>query len=185
MLQRKNELKAKRKNKPGIEIAIPGFGSLHVKAICCDYTGTLSCAGRLIRGVEKRLRKLSRIVDIHVVTSDTRRTANRELQVLTQNGRVTLKDKIARDVCHDEFKEKYLRGLELEPRDIVVFGNGRNDALWLKAVKDAQGLAVAVDVGEGCAGEAMNNATIFVSDITNALDLLLDPKRIIGTLRTQ
>jgi hypothetical protein len=33
-----------------------------------------------------------------------------------------------------------------------------NDGLWLKAVRDAGGLAIAVDVGEGCALEAMRNA---------------------------
>lgn len=177
--------KAKETHKEGIEIAIPGFGTLHVKAICSDYTGTLSCRGRLIRGVERRIHQLSRIIDIHVVTSDTRRIACRELESLTKRGCVTLNDKIPRDVCHDEFKDKYLRELGLDLRDVVVFGNGRNDALWLKAVKDAQGLAVAVDVGEGCAAEAMSNATIFMSGITNALDLLLDTKRVIGTLRTE
>jgi hypothetical protein len=54
----------------------------------------------------------------------------------------------------------------------------------LKAIKDAKGLAIAVDVGEGCAIEAMTSATIFASSINNALDLLLDHKRSVATLRT-
>jgi CTP:molybdopterin cytidylyltransferase MocA len=33
--------------------------------------------------------------------------------------------------------------------------------------------------------EAMMNANVFVTGITNALDLLLDQKRVIGTLRTE
>jgi hypothetical protein len=41
-----------------------------------------------------------------------------------------------------------------------------------------------VDVGEGCAVEAMANAHVFVVGITSALDLLLDAKRLVGTLRT-
>jgi soluble P-type ATPase len=104
---------------------------------------------------------------------------------MTKKGRVTLRDKIPSGVPHDEFKEKYIRELGLDLRAVAVFGNGRNDAKWLEAVKDAGGLAIAVDVGEGCAIQAMNSATIFVSGIANALDLLLDTKRVIGTLRTE
>ena len=86
---------------------------------------------------------------------------------------------------HDEFKRKYLKKLGLGLDQVVVFGNGKNDRLWLEAVRDAGGLAIAVDVGEGCALEAMRNAYVFVSGITNALDLLRDEKRIVGTLRTE
>jgi soluble P-type ATPase len=68
---------------------------------------------------------------------------------------------------------------------LPFFGNGRNDRLWLAAVRDAGGLAIAVDVGEGCAVEAMMSASLFVVGIQNALDLLLDRKRIVGTLRTK
>jgi len=71
-----------------------------------------------------------------------------------------------------------------EAGNIAAFGNGRNDALMLKAVKDAGGLAIAVDNGEGCAVEALQNAHIFIVGITNALDLLLDPTRCKATLRT-
>jgi len=66
-----------------------------------------------------------------------------------------------------------------------VFGNGRNDRLWLEEVKNGGGLAIAVDVGEGCAVEAINNAHVFISGICNALDLLLDTVRLKSTLRTE
>jgi soluble P-type ATPase len=85
---------------------------------------------------------------------------------------------------HDEYKRDYLRKLGLSSNQVVVLGNGRNDRLWLKEVRDAGGLAIAVDVGEGCAMEAMTNAHVFVVGITSALDLLLDEKRLVGTLRT-
>jgi soluble P-type ATPase len=165
--------------KRGLEIDIPGFGHLHIQAICSDYTGTLSFEGKLIDGVSKRLHRLARLVDIHVVTSDTRKTARKQLADLP----LTLHDKITSDE-HDVFKRDYLGGLGVELEHIAVFGNGRNDRLWLAAVKDAGGLAIAVDVGEGCAAEAMMSASVFVTGIANALDLLADPKRIIGTLRT-
>ena len=166
--------------KSGIRIDIPGFGHLHIQAICSDYTGTLSCEGQLIDGVRERLLQLARLVDIHVVTSDTRKTASRQLEGLP----VTLHDKITSD-DHDEFKRDYLTTLGVDRKSIAVFGNGRNDRLWLAAVRDAGGLAIAVDVGEGCAVEAMLSASVFVVGIRSALDLLLDGKRMVGTLRTK
>ena len=53
--------KLMREAKPGIRINIPGFGELHIKAVCSDYTGTLSCAGKLISGVKERLRDFSKL----------------------------------------------------------------------------------------------------------------------------
>ena len=57
--------------KPGILIEIPGFGSREINTVVSDYTGTLSCGGRLVPGVKERLLELLKIVDIHVVTSDS------------------------------------------------------------------------------------------------------------------
>ena len=164
----------------GIHIDIPGFGSLHLKALCSDYTGTLSHNGKLIGGVREKLCQLSQRLDIHVVTSDTRKTARAQLRGIPLTA---LQDEIPID-RHDEYKRDYLSKLGLSSNQIVVLGNGRNDRLWLKEVRDAGGLAIAVDVGEGCAMEAMANAHVFVVGITSALDLLLDEKRLVGTLRT-
>ncbi len=166
--------------KSGIRIDIPGFGQLHIQAVCSDYTGTLSREGELIDGVSARLRRLAELADIHVVTSDTRKTARGQLAELP----LTLHDQIAPD-DHDVFKRDYLTRLGVGLAHIAVFGNGRNDRLWLAAVRDAGGLSIAVDVGEGCAVEAMTSANLFVAGIGNALDLLLDSKRIIATLRTR
>jgi len=130
--------------KNGIRIDIPGFGQLHIKLVCSDYTGTLSRKGELIDGVGQRLRRLAELVDIHVVTSDTRKTAARQLADLP----VTLQDKITSEQ-HDVFKREYLTGLGVDLKHVAVFGNGRNDRLWLAAARDAGGLAIAVEAGEG------------------------------------
>jgi soluble P-type ATPase len=161
----------------GIQIDIPGFGTLDIKAICSDYTGTLSLEGQLLHGVKKRLRQLAELVDIHVVTSDTRGTAKQELKG------IPLELKIITGQKHDQLKNTYLK-TQLNPKHTAVLGNGRNDRLWLRTVKKAGGLAIAVDTGEGCAVEAMRNANIFLLGSTSALDLLLDPDRIKATLRS-
>jgi soluble P-type ATPase len=161
----------------GIQIDIPGFRKLDIRALCSDYTGTLSLEGELITGVKRRLRKLATIVDICVLTSDTRRTAKIELQS------IPLDPIIIKALEHDVEKRNYLRK-NLNPKHVAVLGNGRNDKLWLQEVSKAGGLAIAVDVGEGCAIEALKNADIFVCGITNALDLLLDSDRAKATLRS-
>jgi len=160
-----------------LEIQIPRFGSgkIVLKTIT-DYTGTLSCGGRLTSGVEDRLRRLNAYLDIHVVSSDSFGTAQGQLAA------IPLKPYILQTNKHAEEKRDYVASLE--PNAIVAFGNGRNDALMLDAVKTAKGLAIAVDNGEGCALEAMQSAHIFVVGITNALDLLLEPLRLKATLRT-
>jgi soluble P-type ATPase len=73
--------------------------------------------------------------------------------------------------------------VELNPRYVASFGNGNNDRLHLKVVKEAGGLAIAVENGEGCALEAILNANVFVVGAVNALDLLLEPTRLRATLR--
>jgi soluble P-type ATPase len=166
--------------KLGINISIPSLGDFQIKAICSDYTGTLSCGGELVDGVKKRLRKLKTIVDIQVVTSDTANTAMTELDHIPLKPHLIQND--APD--HHIIKREYLAQNGLEPRHVAVFGNGRNDREWLKLVKEESGLAIAVDAGEGCAIEAMENAHIFVYGIVNALDLLLYHDRIKATLRS-
>jgi soluble P-type ATPase len=105
-------------------------------------------ARKLITGVKNRLRKLAKLVDIYVLTSDTRGTAKIELQSI-------LNPIIIQGQKHDEEKRNYLRK-HLNPKHVAVLGNGRNDKLWLKEVSKAKGLAIAVDVGEGCAIEALH-----------------------------
>jgi soluble P-type ATPase len=73
--------------------------------------------------------------------------------------------------------------LGLNPRYVASFGNGNNDRLHLKVVKEAGGLAIAVENGEGCALEAILNANVFVAGAVNAFDLLLEPTRLRATLR--
>ncbi|MGH9561058.1 MAG: hypothetical protein ACRD3S_06345, partial [Terracidiphilus sp.] len=141
-----------------------------------DYNGTLSQGGKLTPGTVERLRRLADLVDIDVITSDTFGTAADELAPAGLHP--TLLPSGAR---HDEAKAAHVR--THGAAHIAAFGNGNNDAWMLKAVKDAGGLAVVVDNGEGCSVQTMLNAEIFVAGIANALDLLLDPRRCRATLR--
>jgi len=161
--------------KPGMTMDIPGFGKLLINAILCDYTGTLAFGGELVTGVKDRLLRLAQLVDIHVVTADSFGTAEEELRGLP------IVCRRLEGSNEDVQKRRYAE--ELNPRYVASFGNGNNDRLHMKLVKESGGLTIAVDNGEGCAHEAIRNANIIVTGAVNALDLLLEPTRLIATLR--
>ena len=46
---------------------------------------------------------------------------------------------------------------------MVAFGNGQNDRLLLKSVKEVGGLAIVVENGEGCASDALINAHLLIA----------------------
>lgn len=160
--------------KTGIVIEIPGFGRLTIRTIVSDYTGTLSCKGKLAAGVGERLLKLQERVDLRIATSDSYGTAENELAGIVV-------PHILRETRHDIEKQTFVK--EIGPQSVAAFGNGNNDRLLLQTVKQAGGLAVAVDNGEGCALDAILNANLFIMGAANALDLLLETTSCRATLR--
>jgi len=159
-----------------IKLEVPGFGPLEIRRVVTDYTGTHSCGGRVRPSVRERLAHLAALVEVHVLTVDTFGTVERELRGVP----VTLHI-LSGDGRHDEQKARFVR--EYGPKYVAAFGNGNIDRLILKTVRDAGGLAVAVDNGEGCAVDAIVNANIVVHGSEQALDLLLEPDRCKATLR--
>ena len=162
-------------SRPGILIDIPGLGPRLIRAIVSDYTGTLSCGGKLAPGVSTRLRHLLDLVAIEIVTADTYGTANRELEGILKPHPLTPGKR------HDVEKQDFV--MQLGARNVAAFGNGNNDRLLLETVKEAGGLAIAVDNGEGCAIDALTRANLFIVGAANALDLLLNPTACKATLR--
>jgi soluble P-type ATPase len=141
-----------------------------------DYTGTHSFKGVVRRSVRNRLARLAKLVEVHVLTIDTFGTVRRELAQLPIELHLLRKDK-----RNDQEKQRFV--MKYEPKHVAAFGNGTIDRLLLKTVRDAGGLSVAVDNGEGCALEAILNANIFVHGSEQALDLLLEPNSCKATLR--
>ena len=160
--------------KRGILIQIPGFGDRLIQTIVSDYTGTLSCFGKIVPGVRPLLRRLLKVVDLETVTADSYGTARRELRGITVPNILTSKR-------HDVEKRRFAKRFNL--KHVAAFGNGNNDRLLLDAVKNAGGLAIAVDNGEGCALDAILHANIFIVGAVNALNLLLKPTACKATLR--
>jgi len=78
---------------------------------------------------------------------------------------------------HDLAKRAYAQGLGA--LGCVCVGNGANDAWMLRAAA----VGIAVIGPEGAAVSALQAADIVVVSITHALDLLLNPLRLVATLR--
>ncbi len=78
----------------------------------------------------------------------------------------------------DEGKLAYVEGLGCD--HTVAIGNGRIDTLMLEA--SALGIAVVLD--EGAALKAVMAADVCCNSIVSALELLLNPLRLVATLRS-
>ena len=155
-----------------LPIDIPGFGKLNIRHLVSDFTGTLSIDGCLLPGVQDMLADVGRILDVHVLTADTFRKAHAELKGV-ECGLTILS---GADI--DRQKERYVQ--DLGPEQVIAIGNGANDRLMLKAAR----LGIAVIEGEGCAVSALVNADIAVRGIHEGLSLLLNPQRIVATLKS-
>jgi len=68
---------------------------------------------------------------------------------------------------------------QLSKEHTAAIGNGYNDIYML----DEAALGIAVIGSEGCSVRALEKADIVTNAINDALDLLLNPKRIVATLR--
>jgi soluble P-type ATPase len=154
-----------------LEIDIPGFGSVRLEHLVSDFTGTLSVNGQLLPKVDARLNKLAEFMKIHILTADTFGKVMAELEGI--NCEIHLLTGENQDVQKEEYVAK------LGAENIVAFGNGNNDRRMLKAAR----IGIAVSEGEGCAVEAIMAANIHVRSALEGLDLLLNTKRLMATLR--
>ncbi len=154
-----------------IEIEIPGRLTYILTTLVLDVNGTIAFDGKIIDNVPERLIKLSRLIDIYLITADTQGQAKR----LADYFGISLK--IIMPGNEDRQKLEFIR--EAGSETIVAIGNGSNDSLMLREAA----IGICIIGKEGAAAEAMRNCDIVVNDINAALDLLLYPKRLIATLR--
>lgn len=154
-----------------LEINIPGFGFVRLGHLVSDFSGTLSFDGKILPGVRERLNRIAKIMKVHILTADTFGTARDALRDIDCNVNVLTGDN------HDVQKEEYVQKLDAE--SVVAIGNGNNDRKMLKVAR----IGIAVTEGEGCAADAITAANIYVRSALDGLDLLLNPKRLMATLR--
>jgi soluble P-type ATPase len=153
------------------ELDVPGFGHMQLAHMVSDFTGTLSVDGRLLPGVRERLNEIAEFLQIHILTADTFGMAKAELEGIKCAIHILTGDN------HDRQKEEFVKNLGVDC--VAAFGNGNNDRKMLKAAR----IGIAVCLHEGCAADAVISADIVATSAADALDLLLNPKRLKATLR--
>lgn len=152
-------------------ITIPNYRTMQLRHLVLDYNGTIAKDGVLLDEVKALLPALCERYKVHVITADTFGTVAAQLEGFDVQVTVLKSD--------DHTYEKALYLDKLNVLHCAAVGNGSNDARMLK---DAR-LAIAVLGDEGCSIQALTGADIACKSIGEALELLLNEKRVIATLR--
>ncbi len=159
----------RRRTRTPLRLEIPGRRTLQPTHVVLDFNGTLALDGKLLPGVKTKLRELSRRFVLVVCTADTHGTARRALRSIPLELAIVA-------TGHDK------PGV-LSPKvwkSAVAIGNGCNDAAMFRCAR----LSIAVLGPEGAASEVLRHADVVTSNVLDAMDLLLYPKRLVATLRT-
>ena len=155
-----------------LSIDIPGQGKFKIENLILDYNGTIARDGKIIEKVKDRINKLSKKLNIYIVTADTFGTVRKEFKDENVNIKIT-DDKIS----GTKYKNIVLK--ELGEEKTTVIANGFNDSLILKNSL----LSILVIGTEGVAKESLLNSDIIVNDVIDAFDLLIHTNRLKATLR--
>ena len=145
---------------------IPNYGSLEFNAVLFDLNGTLGVNGRIPEDVKELLKKLADKYTVVVLSADTFGTLEEELK-----GIPVRIERVSSGAEKGEISEGY--------SPYAAVGNGNNDVAML----DKAELAFCVIGGEGASVDALLASDIVVTDVRDAIEMLLNEKKLIATLR--
>ena len=151
-------------------IAVPGWGSVELKNLVLDLNGTLTESGDFIPGVVDYLEKLkAERFKIYILSGDTRGTLEHVFP-----GSLEIEPVVTRTA---QEKRTFVESIGAEYT--VCVGNGNIDVEMFKVAK----LSICAIQAEGATTQAMLQADIMVAHIKHAFEILLDPRKLIATLR--
>jgi soluble P-type ATPase len=151
-----------------IVVPIPGRGPLELTHLVLDVNGTLSGRGVLVEGVAGRIGRLRTQLEVMIASADT------------FGGSADLAARLGVDVLVvADGAEKAALVDRLGAPSCVAIGNGANDVSMLERAI----LGIAVVGPEGASGRALAAADVVCRSVVEALDLLLDPRLLVATLR--
>ncbi len=157
-----------------IHVKVPWGEKYIIQNVVFDLNGTLATNGEIAKTTEELLKELAQNTKIYIITADTHNTAEKlkeeigelcEIIVLTSDE-------------HDLEKARFVHSLGF--RETVTLGNGAND---LKMVQEGV-LSFGVIGGEGAYGPLLTKVDIVVNNIDHAIKMLLNPMKIVATIRT-
>ena len=154
-----------------LKIDIPEFKTINAEHLVLDFNGTLAIDGHYMQDVIGQLVQISANLNMHVLTADTFGSVHKEFSGLP----ITIK--VLETASQDKQKLEYVKNLGSEK--VIAIGNGRNDVLMLKA----SALSIGVIQAEGAFHQVLECSHVVCTSINDALALLINPKRLLATLR--
>ena len=149
---------------------VPGLGSIKIENVVLDLNGTLTESGDFIAGVLDDLEALrAEGLKIFVLSGDTRGSLKHIFEL----------DSALEVVVIKTAKEKGRFVESIGPERTVCVGNGNIDVEMFKVAQ----LSICTIQAEGASTQAMLHADIVVTHIRHAFEILLDPEKLIATLR--
>ena len=136
-----------------------------------DLNGTLAQNGTIADTTRERLIALSADLKLSVISADTHGTFDSILAGLPVRTR-----RVEKPIGAGE-KREFLD--DLGAQSTIAVGNGRNDVAMLEAAA----LGIVIAGVEGAAKEALLVADVVYASIDDALDSLLNPQRLVASLR--
>lgn len=154
-----------------LQIDIPDYKILDLKYLVLDYNGTIAVDGKIPRGVREQLKALAKDLTVYVLTADTYGSAEEEceglpvkIRTFPEGNAMAAKDGIVESLGRE---------------NCACMGNGRNDQLMCRMAA----LSIAVMDSEGMCGKLIREVDVCVRSIEEGLELLLNHKRLVATLR--
>ena len=154
-----------------IEIKIPGFKNLTIEYLVLDYNGTLALDGVPYECVYQLLAKLSKKLDIYILTADTFGNVSKYAKKLSSEV------KILSEMPISEAKNNFV--INLGKENTIAVGNGKNDEKMLKTAA----LGIGLIQKEGICKDSLLQADIVYNSICDALSSILNIKRLVASLR--
>ena len=152
---------------------IPNYKRLEIKNILLDINGTIQFNGKISVELKQKIMELKQKFKIILISADTRGNLKEIASELDLNF-----EKLTENRPEREQKGKIVDKYNKE--NTIAIGNGNNDELMLKKAA----LGIAIIGSEGVSIKAINSADIIVTNPIDAIDLILDEKKLIATLRS-
>lgn len=154
-----------------LEISVPGKKTYKFEFLVLDFNGTIAVDGKIPDKIKSLLTKIKNDLTIIVLTADTYGSASSQCEALGLQVKTFPQD------CAAAEKQKIVENLG--KNSVICMGNGFNDIKMF----DSADLSIAVLDAEGLCASLLTHADILCRSSEEALNLLLNPKRIIADLR--
>ncbi len=157
-----------------IAIKIPWGEKYTIENVVFDLNGTLATNGIIAETTGDLLKELAQQAKIYIITADTHNTAEQLKEEIGAFAEIF----VLKSDEHDLEKARFVHTLGF--RETVTLGNGAND---LKMVEEGI-LSFGVMAGEGVYAPLLSKVDIVVHNVDHAIEMLLNPMKIVATIRT-